>query len=52
VVIEAEMPQRQPAVLRSARDALRDNVDIHVELVPKEPGSLPRTMPKLTISNS
>lgn len=51
VVIEAEMLQRQPAVLRSAREALRDTVDIHVELVPKEPGALPRTVPKLTISN-
>jgi phenylacetate-CoA ligase len=51
VVIEAEMPQRQPAVLRSAREALRDKVDMHVELVPKEPGSLPRDMPKLAASH-
>ena len=49
VVIEAEIPQRQPAVLRSVREALRDTVDIDVELVPKEPGSLPRAMPKLTV---
>ncbi len=51
VVIEAEMQQRQPAVLRSAREALRDTFDINVELVSKEPGSLPRAMPKLTVSN-
>ena len=51
VAIEAEMQQRQPAVLRSAREALRDTVDAHVELVPKEPGSLPRATPKLIVSN-
>jgi phenylacetate-coenzyme A ligase PaaK-like adenylate-forming protein len=50
VVIEAEMPQRQPAALRSMREALRDRVDIDVELVPKEPGSLPRAVPKFTVS--
>ena len=49
VVIEAETQQGQPAALRSAREALRDNVDIDVELVPKEPGSLPRAMPKFTV---
>jgi phenylacetate-CoA ligase len=51
VVIEAEMPKRQRAVLRSAREALRENIDTQVELVPKEPGSLPRLMPKLVASN-
>jgi len=49
VVIEAEMPRRQPAVLRSVRGLLRDTVDMNVELVPKEPGSLPRAMPKRTV---
>jgi len=49
VVIEAEMPHRQPAVLRSMREALRYKVDIDVELVPREPGSLPRGMPKFAV---
>jgi phenylacetate-coenzyme A ligase PaaK-like adenylate-forming protein len=49
VVIEAEMPQRQPAVLRCVREALRDKVGIDVELVPREPGSLGRAVPKFTV---
>jgi phenylacetate-CoA ligase len=51
VVIEAEMPQREPTVVRSAQEALCENVGIQVELVPKEPGSLPRVMPKLKVSD-
>jgi len=49
VIIEAETQQGQPAVLRSARAAVRDTAHIDVELVPKEPSSLPRATPKFTV---
>lgn len=49
VIIEAETRQQQPAVLRSMREALRDVVDLDVELAAKEPGSLPRAVPKLVL---
>ncbi|MEB4209163.1 hypothetical protein [Mycobacterium sp. 94-17] len=49
VVIEAETVHGKPAVLRSAREALRASVDIDVELVPRVPGSLSRVIPKFTV---
>jgi phenylacetate-coenzyme A ligase PaaK-like adenylate-forming protein len=49
VLIEAEMPRRKPALLRSAREALREIVGVPVDLVPQQPGSLPRSIPKFTI---
>lgn len=49
VVIEAEMVRRQPEMLRSMREALCAMADMPVELVPKEPGSLPRDVPKFTV---
>lgn len=49
VVIEAEMPRRQPGVLRSARELLGEIVGMPVEVAPKEPGSIRRATPKFTV---
>lgn len=49
VCIQAEMARREPAVLHNAREMLREIIGVPVELVPHQPGSLPRTIPKFTV---
>lgn len=51
VVIEAETAQPQPTALRSMREALGEILDLPVELVLREPGSLSRAVPKFAVSH-
>jgi phenylacetate-coenzyme A ligase PaaK-like adenylate-forming protein len=47
--IEVETTMRQDVVLSGMREVLHELVGGPVELVPREPGSLPRTLPKFAV---
>jgi phenylacetate-coenzyme A ligase PaaK-like adenylate-forming protein len=47
--IDVETTTRQDVALREMRDVLHELVGCPVELVPREPGSLPRTSPKFAV---
>jgi phenylacetate-CoA ligase len=47
--IEAETASRQHPALQTVREMLHELVGTTVELVPREPGSLPRSMPKFAV---
>jgi phenylacetate-coenzyme A ligase PaaK-like adenylate-forming protein len=52
VLVEIEMARRQHAALQAVREVLNEIVGAPVEVVPLEPGSLPRAIPKFAVRNS